>query len=310
MNLPSPQPRVVFMGSPDFALPTLRAMAAAYNVVGVVTQPDRPAGRGRRLQPPPIKVLADQLDLLTAQPKSLRSDAALEQLQAWAPDLIVVAAYGQILRPNVLDLPPHGCINIHASLLPRWRGASPIQAAILHGDPQTGITIMRMDPGMDTGPILSQRSLPIQPGDTAGSLSESLATLGADLLVESLPGYLSGRLVPVPQNEALATLAPLLKKADGELAVSQPADQLARQVRAYHPWPGSFIPFEGGPLKIHAAHARPGKPGSPGERRVRDGLPALATADGWLILDQVQLPGKSPMPAADYLRGARYWETR
>ena len=185
-------PSTVFMGSPDLALPILQALAAHYPIVGVVTQPDRPAGRGQALTPPPVKVLAEKLALPVIQPRRLREPEAMERLRSWAPELIVVAAFGQILRPEVLDLPRYGCINVHASLLPRWRGAAPIQAAILHGDADTGVTIMKMDPGVDTGPLLSQRSLPISPQDTAASLSEKLSALGAELLLETLPAYLKG----------------------------------------------------------------------------------------------------------------------
>src|SRR5512139_2910075 len=177
--------RIVFMGSPDFSLPTLRALAEQYPIAGVVTQPDRPAGRGRTLTPPPVKQLAVELGLPIIQPRRLRQPEAMEQLLAWAPDLIVVAAFGQILRPEVLELPAHGCINVHASLLPRWRGAAPIQASLLHGDRETGVTIMVMDPGIDTGPIMAQRSLRIDPDDTAGSLSNRLSQLGADLLIDT-----------------------------------------------------------------------------------------------------------------------------
>src|SRR5574339_329286 len=164
------------MGSPDFSLPTLRALASSYNLAGVVTQPDRAAGRGRELKPPPVKSLAQQLNIPVIQPEKLRQPEAMEQLRAWNPDLIVVAAFGQILRKDVLDLPPHGCINVHASLLPRWRGAAPINAAILHGDEATGITIMKMDVGLDTGPMLSQRSIRLTHDDTAGSVFERLST--------------------------------------------------------------------------------------------------------------------------------------
>ncbi len=210
-------PRTVFMGSPEFALPTLKALAERYPVVGVVTQPDRPAGRGNVLTPPPVKVLAQQLGLEVFQPEKLRTPEAKEKLRSWNPDLIVVAAFGQILRQEVLDLPPFGCINVHASLLPRWRGASPIQAAILHGDTVTGVTIMKMDPGIDTGPILAQRTVTIQPEDTAGSLSERLAQEGASLLMEVLPDYLEGRLHPQPQPEEGATYAKMLSKEEGNL---------------------------------------------------------------------------------------------
>src|SRR5512133_3626044 len=178
---------VVFMGSPDFSLPALRALANAYDVVGVVTQPDRASGRGRELKAPPVKTLALGLGIPVMQPEKLRLPEAMEQLRAWNPELIVVAAFGQILRKDVLDLPRFGCINVHASLLPRWRGAAPINAAILHGDEETGITIMKMDVGLDTGPMLRQKSIRLTRDDTAGSVTESLARLGADLLLETLP---------------------------------------------------------------------------------------------------------------------------
>jgi len=287
--------RIVFMGSPEFALPTLTALARNFNVVGVVTQPDRPAGRGRNLTPPPVKELAAELDLPVIQPARLSAPEAMRQLQLWAPELIVVAAFGQILRPAVLDLPKYGCINVHASLLPRWRGAAPIQAAILHGDETTGVTIMLMDPGVDTGSILSQRAVRILEDDTAGSLSTRLAVVGAELLTETLPRYLSGELQPQPQDERQATYAPMLKKAAGELDFNQPAEQLARQVRAFHPWPGAYMFWQGQRLKIHQAHAAPG------------GLPAVGAVNGVLVLDKLQPAGKKPMPGDVFLRGARGW---
>src|SRR5215216_2542386 len=177
--------RVVFMGSPDFSLPTLRALTKAYDIVGVVTQPDRASGRGRELKSPPVKTLALDLGISVMQPEKLRLPEAMEQLYSWKPDLIVVAAFGQILRKDVLDLPPYGCINVHASLLPRWRGAAPINAAILHGDEETGVTIIKMDVGLDTGPMLSQRSVRLTWDDTAGSVFAKLSHLGADLLIET-----------------------------------------------------------------------------------------------------------------------------
>ena len=199
--------RVVFMGSPQFALPSLEALAQNYDVVGVVTQPDRPAGRGRKLTPPPIRALADELGIPVIQPRRLTEVEAMSVLAGWNPDLIVVTAFGQILRAEVLELPLHGCINVHASLLPRWRGAAPIQAAILHGDTQTGITIMKMDEGLDTGPIISQQDLALTDQDTAASLSPKLSRLGARLLIVSLPEYLSGNLQPTPQLGEPATPA-------------------------------------------------------------------------------------------------------
>jgi methionyl-tRNA formyltransferase len=308
--------RLVFMGSPDFALPTLRLLAAHYLLSGVVTQPDKPAGRGRVLTPPSVKLLAQELGLPVIQPVRLREPEAMAQLQAWQPDLIVVAAFGQILRPAVLDLPRFGCLNVHASLLPRWRGAAPIQAAILHGDAETGVTIMRMDPGVDTGPVLSQRAVPNSPEDTAGTLSDKLAALGAQLLIDTLPGYLNGAILPQPQDNAGITYAPLLKKEDGQLDFTQSSDALARRVRAFNPWPGTYTLWEGQILKVHRAHVvgagytgteHPESAPTPGTRLVHQGLPALAAAGGLLVLDEVQPAGKKIMPGKVFLPGAKNW---
>ena len=305
-------PTVVFMGSPEFALPTLRVLAASYPVAGVVTQPDRPKGRGQSLASPPIKELAQELGLPVIQPRRLREPDAMGQLQAWQPDLIVVAAFGQILKPEVLDLPRYGCVNVHASLLPRWRGAAPIQAAILQGDVQTGVTIMRMDPGVDTGPTLSQGAIPILIDDTAISLGERLAALGAELLIETLPSYLTGELVPRPQDESLAIYAPMLKKEDGLLDFTQSAANLARRVRAFNPWPGAFTLWHGQILKILRAHPitnhqSPIPNQIPGMPVIYQSLPAFYTGDGLLVLDEVQPAGKKPMPGKVFLSGARGW---
>jgi methionyl-tRNA formyltransferase len=301
--------RTVFMGSPEFALPTLQKLAEQVHLVGVITQPDRPSGRGRQLAPPPVKVLADALGLPCIQPERLRQPEALAQLQAWQPDLIVVAAFGQILRPAVLDLPRFGCINVHASLLPRWRGAAPINAAILHGDVETGVTIMRMDPGIDTGPMLSQRAEPIRPADTALSLGARLAELGSRLLVETLPAYLDGSLLPQPQDDARATYAPMLKKEDGRLDFNEPAAALARRVRAFTPWPGTFTTWQEELLKILRAHAVPGQ-AERGAALVHQGLPALGCAEGLLVLDEVQPAGKTPRHGKIFLQGAPGWGRR
>jgi methionyl-tRNA formyltransferase len=276
-------------------------------VVGVVTQPDRAAGRGRELKSPPVKTLALEMGLPVIQPGKLREPEAMEQLRAWAPDLIVVAAFGQILKPEVLDLPRHGCINVHASLLPRWRGAAPINAAILAGDGETGVTIMKMDVGLDTGPMLSRRSLRLTSEDTAGSVFQALSTLGADLLIETLPEYLSGKLAPVPQPEDGITYAPMIKKEEGRLDFTQPAEELARKVRAFNPWPGAFFEWAGGPLKVHRAHAGAGN--APiAKLLIHQGQPAVGTGDGLLLLDEIQPAGKKPMSGKAFLAGARGWE--
>jgi methionyl-tRNA formyltransferase len=310
MKLPA-APRLVFMGSPEFAVPSLQVLSAHYQVVGVVTQPDRPAGRGQTLTPPPVKVLAQQLNLPIIQPQKLRLPEAMQQLRDWKPDLIIVTAFGQILRQDVLDLPARGCVNVHASLLPRWRGAAPINAAILHGDEHTGVTIMRLDAGVDTGPVISQRSTPIDPEETALSLAARLAALGADLLVETLPGYLSGKLAPQPQDESLATYALRLKKEDGELDFNCSAAELARKVRAFQPWPGAFTSWLGGPLKIQKARCvlDPKKEASlsPGDHTIYQGLPAICTRQGLLLLEELQPAGKKPMAGKIFLQGARNW---
>jgi len=296
------------MGSPEFALPALRALAASDEVVAVVTQPDRAAGRGRSLKPPPVKVLAQQLGINVLQPERLRAPEAVAALRRLAPDLIVVAAYGQILRPEVLSLPSFGCLNIHASLLPRWRGASPVQHAILAGDNETGVTIMKMDEGLDTGPILAQRATPIAADETAGMLAERLAQMGADLLMEILPAYLSGKIQPRPQPAEGVTYAPLLKKEDGLLDLTRSAEELSRQVRAFSPWPGAFIEWQGAPLRIWRARPSPEESPRPGIRLKVQGRAALGTGQGVLILEEVQPAGRNRMSSQAFLAGARGWE--
>ena len=315
--------RIVFMGSPDFALSTLRALAGAYDVVGVVTQPDRASGRGREMKAPPVKVLAQELGIPVMQPEKLKQPEAMEQLRAWAPDLIVVAAFGQILRKDVLELPRFGCINVHASLLPRWRGAAPINAAILAGDEETGVTIMQMDVGLDTGPMLAKRSIRLTRDDTAGSAFQSLSTLGADLLIETLPDYLSGKLQPVPQPEKGATYAPMMKKEDGKLDFNSDVNELERRVRAFNPWPGAFMDFDGTMLKVHRTHVAPLLPGdcealrkegegvrtvSVGQRLIVQNQPAVGARGGVLVFDEVQPAGKKSMNGKSLLSGARNWQ--
>jgi methionyl-tRNA formyltransferase len=308
------QPRIVFMGSPDFAVPALEALAASggvksypYNVVGVVTQPDRPAGRGRTLVPPAVKLAAQALGLPLIQPERLRTPEAMVQLRAWAPDVIVVAAFGQILRQDVLDLPKFSCINVHASLLPRWRGAAPIQAAILAGDAETGVTIMKMDAGVDTGPLLSQRSIPILSEDTAEGLFGKLSRVGTELLLETLPLYLSGEIQPQPQDDSQATYAPMLKKEDGRLDFNHPAEELARRVRAFHPWPGAYFEWNGARLKVLRARLSGEKSPGAGLRLIVAGCPAVGTGEKILVLEEVQPAGKKSMPGKAFLAGAKDW---
>ena len=304
--------RIVFMGSPDFALPTLQALIDHFKVIGVVTQPDRPAGRGRNLTPPPVKILAEERGLQVIQPRGHKDSQAMEQLHAWEPDLVVVVAFGQILRPATLNLPPLGCINVHASLLPRWRGAAPIQAAILQGDSQTGVTIMKMDPGIDTGPLLRQQTIPIAQDETGGSLAPKLAQLGAELLIDTLPAYINGDLKPQAQ-QGKATYAPMLKKSDGQLEFTQSAQEIERKVRAFNPWPGAFLDWQGGRLKIHRARVvdkiEHGTKvlSKPGKQSVYEGYPAVISMEGSLVLEQVQPAGKKVMSGEVFLRGAREW---
>jgi methionyl-tRNA formyltransferase len=303
--------RVIYMGTPEFAVPTLRVLAEwdGGEVVAVVTREDRPAGRGQYLAASPVKRSALDLGLPVLQPGSLRSVEAQEVLRALAPDVIVVAAFGQILPQAVLDLPPHGCLNVHASLLPRWRGASPISAAILAGDDETGITIMRMDAGLDTGPIVRQRTQPIAPDDTTGTLTNALADMGAVLLIETLPGWVVGTLIPTQQDASQATVTRLLRKEDGRLDWGHDAIALSRQVRACNPWPGAFTRWNGEALKVLSAHAVPlpreAEPGlvlavpATGRHRV----PVVVCGGGALALDGAQAQGKRPVTGEELLRG-------
>jgi methionyl-tRNA formyltransferase len=299
---------VVFMGSPDFSLPTLRALTNEYEVVGVVTQPDRASGRGRELKAPPVKTLALELGVPVIQPEKLRQPDAMEQLRAWNPDLIVVAAFGQILRKDVLELPQFGCINVHASLLPRWRGAAPINAAILNGDEETGVTIMVMDVGLDTGPMLRQEAIRITVDETAGSAFEKLSHLGADLLIRTLPDFLAGNLSPIPQPEQGVTSAPMIKKEEGRLDFTQDVEALERRVRAFNPWPGAFMDLDGTLLKIHRASVEVGL-AEAGQRLVVQDQPAVGAGGGLLILEEVQPAGKKPMSGKAFLTGARQWSS-
>jgi methionyl-tRNA formyltransferase len=296
--------RVVFMGTPDFAVPSLRALCEHALVVGVVTQPDRPAGRGQAIVPSPVKVLAQERGVPIIQPPRLRDPQAFEPLQAWRPELIVVAAFGQLLKPDVLALPPHGCLNVHASLLPRWRGAAPIAAAIAEGDSETGVTIMQMEAGLDTGAMLARRAEAIRPDDTGATLTARLAAVGAALLIETLPGYLAGAYIAEPQDESLATYAPQLKKADGHLDFARPAVELERRVRAFTPWPGAFAVWNGQPVRVLRASVT-GVRGEPGRVIETPSGPAVVCSRDGLLLEDVQPAGRRPMPAVEFARGAR-----
>jgi methionyl-tRNA formyltransferase len=295
------------MGTPGFAVPTLEGLATqGYHVVGVVTQPDKPAGRGQQVAISPVKSAALARGLPVWQPKGFRRPEAAEHLRALAPEVIVVAAYGHLLPPAVLAIPPLGCLNVHASLLPRYRGAAPISAAILAGDSVSGVTIMRLDAGMDTGDILAQAQLAILPDDTTASLSERLARLGATLLLATLPRWAAGEIVPQPQEHVQATYTHPVHKEDGQINWQRPAVEIARQVRAYFPWPSAHTTWQGRRLKIWRAAARFDKvQGQPGTViRLHDDLVAV-TGEGVLILHELQMEGRRPLPAADFARGQR-----
>ena len=293
------------MGTPIFAVPTLRALDEAFDVVGVITQPDRRAGRGRKRKPSPIKQAALERDLPLFQPRTLCTPDSQAQLVEWRPEVIVVAAFGQLLTQEVLDLPPHGCLNVHASLLPRWRGAAPVATAILSGDQITGVTIMKLDAGLDTGPIVAQAKEPIRPDDTRASLSKRLCEMGADFLVETLPAYLEGEFVPQPQNEEEATYADRLCKEDGRLKWSLSALELDRHIRAFKPWPGTFTTWQGQRFKVLQAEPLPDWQGdaAPGTViELEDGV-AVAAGKGALRLEEVQLAGKRAMGIDAFLCG-------
>ncbi len=302
--------RVVFMGTPEFAVPSLAALLGGrYEVVGVLTREDRPAGRGQRLEESPIKQLAKTHGLVVQQPRTLRAAEAQAALAALAPEVIVVAAYGLILPREVLDLPRFGCVNVHGSVLPRWRGAAPIAAAILAGDVETGVSIMLMDDGVDTGPTLSAAYLPIDPDDTAGTLTDRLARLGADLLVRTLPRWVAGDLRPQPQSGEGATCAPRILKEDGRIRWSEPAVLIERRVRAYQPWPSAYTGWHGQQVKVLRARAEGGSGGGNQEPgTVIAGAHSTAgviTGQGVLWLEELQLAGKRPLPIGAFLQGAR-----
>ena len=299
--------RIVFMGTPEFAVPSMTALLRSdHTVVGVVTQPDRPKGRGQELAASPIKQLAEQHGLPILQPLKMKDPAFLDSLAAWKPDLIVVAAFGRILPKVILDLPSRGCINVHASLLPKYRGAGPIQWAIIRGEHETGITTMLMDEGMDTGAILLQEQLPIAPDDTAGTLSAKLAEVGGRLLIETIAQFETGALVPKPQDHARATMAPLLKKEDGLLDWTLPALELANRVRGLSPWPGAYTYLGEDRWVIWKAsvHDQSVAAGAPGTimTATKEGLP-VATGSGVLRIMEFQPANSRRMSVPQYVAG-------
>lgn len=302
------------MGTPDFAVPALQALVGApdlFEVVGVVTQPDRPRGRGRKLAPSPVKACALQHNIPVFQPTKLKSAETHEALAAFKADLFIVAAYGRILPQAVLDLPRLGCINIHASLLPKWRGASPIAHALWHGDVEAGVAIMQMEAGLDTGPVFGMQAVILAADETCGSLTERLAMLGAQRLVQLLPAIITGALKPAAQNDVEASYAPLLDKAHGRLNWQAPADELARQIRAFDPWPGTYTFIQdptgqslGRRVGVTQARVDAQAKGAPGRVLAASSLGVLvACGTGGLWLLQVKPEGRGAMPAAAWVAG-------
>lgn len=296
--------RTVFMGTPEFAVPTLKVLLdAGLNLVGVYTQPDRPKGRGQNLTAPPVKEMALRHHIPVFQPQKLRAPEVVEELRALAPDLIVVVAFGQILPKSVLEIPRYGCINVHASLLPKYRGAAPINQAIIDGEQETGITTMLMDVGLDTGPMLLKRALTIGPDETAGDLHDRLCALGGETMAATLELLLRGELQPQEQDGSQTCYAGMLKKEDGRIDWSQSAQQIHNRIRGLAPWPGTYTFLNGEPLKLFLTRveAGEGEPGSilpPADDAVR-----IACGQGVLAVRELQLPGKKRLAAADFLRG-------
>lgn len=310
---------IVFFGTSEFAVPSLQAIlgerevtlgaGSRFKIVSVVTQPDRPVGRHATIQKSPVKIAAEHFGLPVLQFDDVKSDEAFEKLKALKADLAVVASFGQIIPQRVLDLYKHGMINVHSSLLPKYRGSSPIQAAIANGDKETGVSIMLLDAKMDHGPILDKWPTVIHSDDTTGSLTTKLAELGAELLARTLPDYIDGKIQPIEQDHSQATMVKLLKREDGRLdPATKSAEELERLVRANDPWPGTFVEVEGARLKVLASEIDGATDLKPGTRYKVDDLPAIACADGvGLILNTVQPEGKPPLEGAAFLRGSRDW---
>jgi methionyl-tRNA formyltransferase len=296
--------RTVFMGTPEFALATLQGLLDfGLDLRAVYTQPDRPKGRGNQLTPPPVKELALKHGIAVHQPLKLRNPAVVEELRAIAPDLIVVVAYGQILPKSVLEIPQYGCINVHASLLPRYRGAAPINKAIIDGETETGVTTMYMDVGLDTGDMLIKRTSPIGPFETAGEVHDRLALLGREAMEETLRRLCAGTLTAQKQEDALSNYAPMLKKEDGLIDWGRSATRIHNQVRGLDPWPGAYTHLRGEVLKIARTAPETGK-GEPGTVLAADAAGVcVACGEGVLRVGELQLPGKKRLAAADFLRG-------
>ena len=295
--------RIVFIGTGEIGLPTLRALQKSeQELVGVVTQPDKPVGREQKITPPPIKSALAGTETPILQPARIKNPEAIEQIRALQPDVIVVMAYGQILPRAILEIPEIACLNLHASLLPRWRGAAPIQAAIAAGDRETGISVMYMDEGLDTGEILLERKTEIAPNETGGSLHDRLAEIAPDALLEALQLLADKKAPRIPQNQAVATYASKLEREAGRIDWNGNALQIERKIRAYNPWPAAFTLFEGRKLKVFSA-TMVDLQGKPGEILKRDRELVIAATDCAISLTEVQLEGKRRMSAAEFLRG-------
>jgi methionyl-tRNA formyltransferase len=295
--------RIVFIGAGEIGGPTLQALLKSeHEIAGVVTQPDKPVGRAQIIEPPPIKKALAGAKMPILQPAWIKEHQAIAEIRALMPDVIVVMAYGQILPRDVLEIPKIACLNLHASLLPRWRGAAPVQAAIAAGDRETGITVMYMDEGLDTGDILLHRKIDILPTDTGGSLHDRLAKIAPDALLDSLRLLVEGSVPRTPQDNSLATYAPKLKRDDGRIDWSEPAEMIERKIRAFNPWPGAFMKIERQTLKIFSASVFD-LSGEPGEILRSEKELVIAAGTGALSLSEVQLEGKRRMSAAEFLRG-------
>lgn len=293
---------ILFAGTPEFARASLRALVQADRVpAAVLTQPDRPSGRGRKKSASPVKTYAQTCDIEVWQPATLRDPDAVRRIEAVAPDIMIVAAYGLILPRAVLAIPRHGCLNVHASLLPRWRGASPIQHAILHGDAETGVCLMQMEAGLDTGPVFASVATPIDSGDTAGSLHDRLSQLGAELLVENIDDILAGRLVAVPQDEAAATYAGKILREDAAIDWTRDANEIGRQVRAYNPVPGAWFNLDGESIKCWRAAVVDASSDKAGTvlQADKSGI-VIACGTGALRIDELQRPGRKRVSGAEF----------
>jgi methionyl-tRNA formyltransferase len=300
--------KLVFCGTPQFAVPSLERLAASgFDVKLVVTQPDRPQGRGMELTPPPVKQSAAKLKLPVIQPEKIKKNEEFQrQLADLAPEAIIVVGYGRLIPAWMLELPPRGNINVHASLLPKYRGAAPIQWAIAEGESVTGVTTMLLNEGLDTGDVLLQREMEIRRDDTSLSLAPRLADLGSELLVETLQGLVAGTVRPIAQDHSRATLAPILKKEDGQVDFRRPAAKICNRLRGFQPWPGAYTQFRGKQLKLMSARRRVGTENLlPGELRVVGDVLLAGCGSGSLELLQVQLEGKKAMAAGDFIRGYR-----